>query len=54
MGDNLKELTADVYTAYFTKESREQVEDIVYLILKGRPFNGDYTRGLYRKGTKEI
>ena len=51
MGDKQEQIPADVLTAYFTAETREQAAAILAQISAGKPFDGDFTRGLYYKGT---
>lgn len=51
MGDKPGALAVDYGVAYFTLESREQAEEILNLIRSRAPFEGDFTRGLYFKGT---
>lgn len=51
MGDKPGALAVDYGVAYFTMESREQAEEILNLIRARAPFEGDFTRGLYFKGT---
>lgn len=51
MGDKPGALAVDYGVAYFTLETREQAEEILDLIRSRAPFEGDFTRGLYFKGT---
>jgi len=51
MGDKPGALTVDYGVAYFTLESREEAADILDNIRVHAPFEGDFTRGLYFKGT---
>lgn len=51
MGDKPGALAVDYGVAYFTLETREQAEEILNLIRSRAPFEGDFTRGLYFKGT---
>ena len=51
MGDKPGALTVDYGVAYFTLESREEVAQILDMIRTHAPFEGDFTRGLYFKGT---
>ena len=51
MGDKQEQIPADVLTAYFTVETREQAAAILAQISAGKPFDDDFTRGLYYKGT---
>ena len=51
MGDKPGALTVDYGVAYFTLESREKTAKILEMIRTHAPFEGDFTRGLYFKGT---
>ena len=51
MGDKPGALTVDYGMAYFTLESREETAKILEMIRTHAPFEGDFTRGLYFKGT---
>lgn len=51
MGDKPGALTVDYGVAYFTLESREKTAKILEMIRAHAPFEGDFTRGLYFKGT---
>ena len=51
MGDKPGALTVDYGVAYFTLESREEAAKILDMIRTHAPFEGDFTRGLYFKGT---
>lgn len=51
MGDKPGALTVDYGVAYFTLESREKAAQILDMIRTHAPFEGDFTRGLYFKGT---
>ena len=51
MGDKPGALTVDYGVAYFTLESREETTQILDMIRAHAPFEGDFTRGLYFKGT---
>ena len=51
MGDKPGALTVDYGVAYFTLESREEAAQILEMIRTHAPFEGDFTRGLYFKGT---
>ena len=51
MGDKPGALTVDYGVAYFTLESREEAAAILDSIRVHAPFEGDFTRGLYFKGT---
>ena len=50
-GDKPGALTVDYGVAYFTLESREEAAKILEMIRTHAPFEGDFTRGLYFKGT---
>lgn len=51
MGDKPGALAVDYGVAYFTPESREEAAQILDSIRTHAPFEGDFTRGLYFKGT---
>ena len=51
MGDKPGALTVDYGVAYFTLESRDEAAQILDMIRTHAPFEGDFTRGLYFKGT---
>ena len=51
MGDKPGVLPVDYGVAYFTTESREEAGQILDQIVRAEPFEGDFTRGLYFKGT---
>ena len=51
VGDKPGALTVDYGVAYFTLESREEAAKILEMIRTHAPFEGDFTRGLYFKGT---
>ena len=51
MGDKPGALAVDYGVAYFTLESREEAAHILEMISTHAPFEGDFTRGLYFKGT---
>ena len=51
MGDKPGALTVDYGVAYFTLESREEAAKILEMIRTHAPFEGDFTSGLYFKGT---
>ena len=51
MGDKPGALTVDYGVAYFTLENREEAAQILDMIRTHAPFEGDFTRGLYFKGT---
>lgn len=51
MGDKPGALTVDYGVAYFTLESREEATAILDNLRVHAPFEGDFTRGLYFKGT---
>ena len=51
MGDKPGALTVDYGVDYFTLESREEAAKILEMIRTHAPFEGDFTRGLYFKGT---
>lgn len=47
MGDCLTELPVDVAVAAFTTESPARVAQILAALAEGRPFDSEFTRGLY-------
>ena len=51
MADKPGALPVDYGVAYFTLESREEAAAVLGRITRGEPFDGDFTRGLYYKGT---
>ena len=51
MGDKPGALTVDYGVAYFTLESRDEAAKILDMIRVHAPFEEDFTRGLYFKGT---
>ena len=51
MGDKPGALAVDYGVAYFTLESREAAAQVLDSIRTHAPFEGDFTRGLYFKGT---
>ena len=51
MGDKPGALAVDYGVAYFTLESREEAAQILDMIRTHAPFEGEFTRGLYFKGT---
>ena len=51
MGDKPGALTVDYGVAYFTLENREEAAKILEMIRTHAPFEGDFTRGSYFKGT---
>ena len=51
MGDKPGALAVDYGVAYFTLESREEAAKILEMIRTHVPFEEDFTRGLYFKGT---
>ena len=51
MGDKPGALAVDYGVAYFTLESREEAAQILDSIRIHAPFEGEFTRGLYFKGT---
>ena len=51
MGDKPGALTVDYGVAYFTLESRDEAAKILDMIRAHAPFEEDFTRGLYFKGT---
>ena len=51
MADKPGALAVDYGVAYFTLESREEAARVLARIVRGEPFDGEFTRGLYYKGT---
>lgn len=51
MGDKPGALAVDYGVAYFTLESREETAQVLDSIRTHAPFEGEFTRGLYFKGT---
>ena len=51
MGDKPGALAVDYGVAYFTLESREEAAQVLDSICTHAPFEGEFTRGLYFKGT---
>ena len=51
MGDKPGALAVDYGVAYFTLESREEAAQVLDMIRTHAHFEGDFTRGLYFKGT---
>lgn len=51
MGDKTGALAVDYGVAYFTLEKREQAAEILAKIKAHAPFEGEFTRGLYFRGT---
>ena len=47
MGDRLTELPVDVAVAAFTTESAERAAQILDALKAGKPFDSEFTRGLY-------
>ncbi len=51
MGDKPGALAVDYGVAYFTLETREEAAAVLDALRRGAPFEGEFTRGLYFKGT---
>lgn len=52
MGDRMKEIeNLDFITFYFTKEKKELCEAVIDAYRKGKSVKGEFTRGLYYRGT---
>ena len=47
MGERLSEMPVDVAVAAFTIETPARVSQILALLLDARPFDNEFTRGLY-------
>lgn len=50
LGDKVRELDADFVTLKFSKESPQEVANILQKFLNGDSYNGKFTRGLYYRG----
>ena len=51
MGDKPDALAVDYGVAYFTLETQAEAAQVLDKIRRGEPFEGEFTRGLYFKGT---
>ena len=51
MGDKMGALAVDYGVAYFTLETKDEAAQVLDCIRSRQPFEGDFTRGLYFKGT---
>ena len=51
MGDKPEALAVDYGVAYFTIESQTEAAAVLKKLKAGEPFEGEFTRGLYFKGT---
>ena len=51
MGDKPDALAADYGVAYFTDETADRAAAVLALLKSGRPYDDEFTRGLYFKGT---
>lgn len=51
MGDKQEQIPADILTARFSIETPQQAAAVLEKLQAGKPFDGDFTRGLYYKGT---
>ena len=52
MGDKPGSLPTDAAVLYFTVESREEAAGVMESFAAQKPFEGEFTRGLYFKGTQ--
>lgn len=52
MGDKLRELPVSVALVQFTVETTEQAAQVLAAVQAQKPFTGEFTRGLYFKGTQ--
>ncbi|MBQ5754974.1 MAG: DUF3656 domain-containing protein [Oscillospiraceae bacterium] len=52
MGDKPGSLPTDAVVLYFTVESREEAAGVMESFAAQKPFEGEFTRGLYFKGTQ--
>ena len=53
MADRLDDLPADLATLYFTNETPQQAQAVLHAFVAGQPAQGDFTRGLYGRGTED-
>ena len=51
MGDKTEQLPVDWVYAHFTTESRRRCGEVLRLLQRSAAFDGEFTRGLYYKGT---
>lgn len=51
MGDKRQALAVDYGVAYFTIETKDEAAAVLRRLRTGEPFEGEFTRGLYFKGT---
>lgn len=51
MGDKQDQIPADILTARFSIETPQQAAAVLEKLQAGQPFDGDFTRGLYYRGT---
>ncbi len=51
LGDKTGQIAADWSYAHFSTETRQQAAHVLQLLRGGAPFDGEFTRGLYYKGT---
>jgi putative protease len=51
MGDKPETLPVDFGLAYFALETRERAEQVLQMLAAHEPFDAEFTRGLYFKGT---
>lgn len=53
MGDKTAELAVEIILLSFAPESAQKAAEILTLFRAGKPFPGEFTRGMYFKGTAE-
>ena len=51
MGDKTEQLPVDWVYAHFTTESRRRCGEVLRMLQRSAAFDGEFTRGLYYKGT---
>lgn len=50
LGDRMQEVGTDFATLYFTRESAQEVQQVLKAFMQNEPCEGNFTRGLYYKG----
>ena len=51
MGERKQELGTDFAALYFTTETAARCAEVTRLFTAGLPYDGEFTRGLYYKGS---
>lgn len=51
MGERIKEIQSDFISLNFTIESAKRTKEVIEMFLQAKPFDGDFTRGLYYKAS---